>query len=106
MGKRYFIELSLKDRALVSYFPGFEIRDNPDADWVEDVLVPLLEPVVRRRSKKIQETPITFWFGARKTARHPSEIFLFMTPAYPGTLIEQAIEETGYDRADALRADI
>ena len=91
MGKRYYIELSMKDCALASYFPGFEIQDDLDADWVHDILVPLLEPVVRRRSKKIQETPITFWFGVRKTARHPSEIFLFMTPAYPGTLIEQAI---------------
>lgn len=91
MGKRYYIELSRKDIGLVSYFPGLEIKDDPDAYWVEDVLVPLLEPIARRRSKKIQETPITFWFGVRKTARHPSEIFLFMTPAYPGTPIEQAI---------------
>jgi len=91
MGRRYYIELSMKDRALVSYFPGLEIKDDPHADWVEDVLVPMLEPIARRRSKKIQGTPITFWFGARKTARSPSEIFLFMTPPYPGTLIEQAI---------------
>ena len=91
MPKRYFVELSRKDVGLVSYFPGLEIKDYPDADWVEEVLVPLLEPVARRRSKQIQGTPITFWFGVRKTARRPSEIFLFMTSAHPGTLIEQAI---------------
>ena len=100
MPKRYFVELSRKDVGLVSYFPGLEIKDYPDADWVEEVLVPLLEPVARRRSKQIQGTPITFWFGVRKTARHPSEIFLFMTPAYPGTLIEQAIAKALKPLAD------
>jgi hypothetical protein len=91
MSKRYYIELSKKDRALVSYFSGFEIKDRPEVDWIQTVLVPALEPVARRKNKKIRETPITFWFVIRKTARRASEIFLFMTPACPGTLIEQAV---------------
>jgi len=91
MGKRYFIELSRKDVGLVSYFPGLEIKDDPDADWIGGVLVPALGPIAKRKGAKIQETPITFWVGVRGTARRQAEIFLFVTPAYPGATIERAL---------------
>ena len=35
--------------------------------------------------------PITFWACVRGTARRRAEIFLFVTPAYPGKLIEDAL---------------
>lgn len=93
MEKRYFIELSRKDVGLVSYFPGLETKDDPDADWIDEVLVPAVEPIAKRKSAKIRETPITFWVTVRRTARHPAEIFLFMTPAYAGATIERALSQ-------------
>jgi hypothetical protein len=93
MGKRYFIELSRKDVGLVSYFPGLESKDDPEADWIDKVLVPAIEPIARRRSAKIRETPITFWVIVRRTARRPAEIFLFVTAAYPGAIIERILNQ-------------
>jgi len=93
MGKRYFIELSRKDVGLVSYFPGLEIQDDPDADWIDDVLVPAVEPIAKRKNAKIREIPITFWVAVRRTARHRAEIFLFMMPAYPGAAIERILSQ-------------
>jgi len=93
MGKRYFIELSRKDVGLVSYFPGMETKDDPEADWIDAVLVPAIQPIARRKSARIRETPITFWVTVRRTARRPAEIFLFVTPAYPGAVIERALSQ-------------
>jgi len=93
MGKRYFIELSRKDVGLVSYFPGAEIKDNPDGDWIHEVLVPAVEPIARRKAAKIREVPITFWVTVRGTARSRAEVLLFVTPACPGALIERALSE-------------
>jgi hypothetical protein len=93
MGKRYFIELSRKDIGLVSYFPGLEMKDEPDADWIEKVLMPALEPIAKRKNAKIREIPITFWLAVRGTARRRAEIFLFMTPAYPVAVIERAVNK-------------
>ena len=108
--KRYFIEVSRKDTGLVSYFPGTEIKDDPDADWIEDVLVPAVAPIARRRAAKIRETPITFWVAVRGTARLRAEVFLFVTPAYPGTMIEralsQALEPIGDGKVHAAREPI
>ena len=91
MGKRYFIELSREDIALVSYFPGLELKDNPDASWINDVLLTAIEPIGRRKNAKIRGVPITFWIGVRRTARRRAEIFLFMTPDHPEAVIEKAI---------------
>ena len=91
--KRYFIELSRKDTGLVSYFPGTEIKDDPDADWIEDVLVPAVAPIARRRVARIRETPITFWATVRGTARRRAEVFLFVTPPYPGAMIEHVLAQ-------------
>jgi hypothetical protein len=93
MGKRYFIELSRKDVGLVSYFPGLEIKDDPEADWIDLVLVPAVEPIAKRKSAKIRDMPITFWVTIRRTARRPAEIFLFATPGYPGVTIERALSQ-------------
>lgn len=94
MPKRYYIDLSRKELATVSYFPGFELKKVPETEWVQDVLIPVLLPVVRRKNKKISEVPITFWVDARQTARSFSEeIFLFQTPAFPGVMIENTIKE-------------
>ena len=93
MGKRYFIELSRKDIALVSYFPGREIKDNKYGEWIGDVLIPAIKPIAKRKSAKFLETPITFWASIRGTARRAAEVFIFMTPAYPGAVIEKAIAE-------------
>jgi hypothetical protein len=93
MTKRYFIEFSRKDVALVSYFPGIEVKDDPDTDWIGGVLVPALEPIAKRKAAKIRETPITFWVSVRGTARRRAEIFLFMTPAYPGVAIERILSQ-------------
>jgi hypothetical protein len=73
MGKRYFIELSRKDVGLVSYFPGTEIKGNHEADWIDEVLVPAIEPIAKRKAAKIREMPITFWIGVRGTARRRAE---------------------------------
>jgi hypothetical protein len=35
-----------------------EIENNPDVDWIDEVLVPAIEPIARRKSVKIRETPI------------------------------------------------
>jgi hypothetical protein len=91
MGKRYFIELSRKDVGLVSYFPGIEVKDDPKAGWIEKVLLPAIGPIANRKTARIREIPITFWIDVRKTARRGAEIFLFMTPAYPGAIIERAL---------------
>lgn len=93
MAKRYFIELSRKDVGLVSYFPGLEIKNDPHADWILEVLVPAVAPIARRRSAKIWQMPITFWVAVRPTARRRAEIFLFMTPAYPGVAIERIVSQ-------------
>jgi hypothetical protein len=93
MEKRYFIELSRKDIGLVSYFPGLEIKDDPDTNWILEVLVSAVAPIARRKAAKIRETPITFWVTVRGTARRRAEIFLFMTPAYPGAIIERALSQ-------------
>ena len=91
MDKHYFIDLSRNDTGLVSYFPGLELKDDMNYDWIDDVLVPAVRPIAERRSKKIQKMPITFWARVRGTARRRAEIFLFVTPAYPGKLIEDAL---------------
>jgi len=91
MDKHYFIDLSRNDTGLVSYFPGLELKDDMNYDWIDDVLVPAVKPIAERRSKKIQKMPITFWACVRGTARRRAEIFLFVTPAYPGKLIEDAL---------------
>jgi hypothetical protein len=93
MGKGYFIELSRKDVGLVSYFPALEIRSDPHVDWIDEVLVPAVAPIARRKSVKIREIPITFWVDVRETARRRAEIFLFMTPAYPGAGIERILSQ-------------
>lgn len=93
MNKHYYIELSRNDTGLVSYFPGLELKDDINYDWIDDVLVPAVKPIARRKSKKIQEMPITFWACVRGTARRRAEIFLFVTPAYPGKLIEDALSK-------------
>ena len=94
MPKRYYIDLSRKELAIVSYFPGLELKKNREAEWVEDILIPAILPVVRRKNKKISEVPITFWVNTRQTARPFSEeIFLFQTPAFPGVMIENAVKE-------------
>jgi hypothetical protein len=94
MSNRYYIDLCRKELATVSYFPGLELKKEPEAEWIEDVLIPVLSPVVRRRNKKISEVPITFWVDTRQTARPFSEeIFLFQTPAFPGVMIENAVKE-------------
>ena len=93
MGKRYFIELSRKDAGLVSYFPGVETKNDPEADWIDEVLVPTIEPMAKRKTAKIREIPITFWVTVRGTARHRAEIFLFVTPAYPGAIIERILNQ-------------
>lgn len=93
MGKRYFIELSRKDVGLVSYFPGLEIKDRRKADWIDKILIPAIEPIARRRSAKIREIPITFWVTVRGTVRRRAEIFLFVTPAYPGAMIERILNQ-------------
>ena len=91
--KWYFIEVSRRDVGLVSYCPGWEIKDDPDADWIEDVLVPAVAPIAKRRAARIRETPITFWVTVRRTGRRPAEVFLFVTPAYPGAVIERALSQ-------------
>lgn len=91
MDKYYYIELSRNDTGIVSYFPGLELKDDMNHDWIGDVLVPAVQPIAKRKSKKIQEMPITFWACVRNTARRRAEIFLFVTPAYPGKLIEDAL---------------
>ena len=93
MDKHYYIQLSWNDIGTVSYFPGLELKDDMNYDWIDDVLVPAVKPIAERKSKKIQETPITFWTCIRNTARRRAEIFLFVTPAYPGKLIEDALSK-------------
>jgi len=93
MDKRYYIWLSRNDTGLVSYFPGLELKDDMNYDWIDDVLVPAIKPIAKRKSKKIQEMPITFWGCVRDTARRRAEIFLFVTPAYPGKLIKDALSK-------------
>ena len=93
MHKHYYIELSRNDTGIVSYLPGLELNEDMNYDWIDDVLVPAIEPIAKRKSKKIQEMPITFWACVRSTARRRAEIFLFVTPAYPGNLIEDALSK-------------
>jgi hypothetical protein len=93
MPKRYYIELSRKDVALVSYFPPVRSKDNKWGEWIEEVLIPAVKPIADRKSAKIRETPITFWISIQKTSRRSKEIFLFMTPANPRKVIEKAFAE-------------
>ena len=92
MNKKLMIELSRKDTGLVSYFPGFEIKDDPDADWVQEALIPAIEPLARRKTKLIYDVPITFWIAVRGTARYKAEIFIFTTPANPKSKVEQILK--------------
>ena len=59
MPKRYYIDLSRKELTMV-IFPGYELKKVPETESVQDVLIPVLLPVVRRKNKKISEVPITF----------------------------------------------
>lgn len=90
MAKQCYVTLSRRDTAMASYFPGFELKNSPEADWVDTVLVPALLRVVKK-SKKINLIPVTFWGEIRGTARHAAEIFLFTTPANALTLVEKAL---------------
>jgi len=94
VAKHYYIGLSRKEIARVSYFPALEIKNQPDAEWIDAVLIPLLLPIARRKNKRIQEIPITFWAFTRHTARqYREELFLCMTPANPGAIAMQAVEK-------------
>ena len=53
--------------------------------------MPAVAPIAKRKASKIRETPITFWVTVRRTARRPAEVFLFLTPAYPGAVVEDAV---------------
>lgn len=78
----------------MSYFPAVEIKDKPNVDWIESVLLPLLQLVAKRRNKRIREVPITFWAFTRKTARpFREEMFLGVTPANLNSIAYNAIEE-------------
>jgi len=78
----------------VSYFPAWELRNKPKAEWIETILIPLLLPIARRKNKKIMDVPITFWAFTRHTARSSGEeLFLFMTPLDPGAVARGIIEE-------------
>jgi hypothetical protein len=92
MSNRLLIELSRKDAAIVSYFPGFEIKDDPGADWVQEALIPAIEPLTRRKTKSIYDVPITFWIAIRNTARLKAEIFVFTTPYNIGFKGERALK--------------
>ena len=93
MSKRYYINLSRKEIARVSYFPAWELKNKAKTEWVETVLIPLLLPIARRKNKKIMDVPITFWACTRHTARASvEELFLFMTPADPGAVVRDTIE--------------
>jgi hypothetical protein len=93
MSKRLVIELSRKELAAVSYCPGYEVMGDPDADWIQEVLIPAAARIAQRKAKPIFNLPITFWIAIRGTARHNAEIFLFITPARPGARIEQALKK-------------
>ena len=94
MSKCYYINLSRKEIAIVSYFPAWELKNKPKAEWIETVLIPLLLPLARRKNKKISDVPITFWAFTRHTARSSEEeLFLFMTPADPSAVVRNIIEE-------------
>ncbi len=93
MGDRYYINLSRQDAGLGSYFPTLELKDNPDADWLETFLIPAIEPIAKRKAKFIHDMPITFWVTVRETARYPAEAFLFTTPPYPGVKIERVLRQ-------------
>jgi xanthine dehydrogenase iron-sulfur cluster and FAD-binding subunit A len=41
MSKCYYINLSRKEIAIVSYFPAWELKNKPKAEWIETVLIPL-----------------------------------------------------------------
>ena len=94
MAKHYYIGLSRKEIARLSYFPALEIKDKPNVDWIESVLIPLLLLVARRKNKKIREVPITFWAFTRQTARpFREELFLGVTPANLNSVAYDAIEK-------------
>jgi hypothetical protein len=92
VAKRYFIELSHRDIARVSYFPGTEARDNPDADWIGAAMMPAALALAKRKAAAIREVPITFWITVRPTARRKAEIFIFATPGRPLARVQQAVE--------------
>lgn len=102
MARRYYIDLSRKEIARGSYSPALEVKGKPKAEWIETVLIPLLSPIARRKNKKILEIPITFWAFTRQTARpFREELFLFITPADPGAVAKQVIEEALQNIQDA-----
>lgn len=94
MEESYYIFVSRKDIGNISYFPGEELKNEEYLDWIDDVLVPAVHPIAARTNKKIQEIPVTFWVCTRSTARYSSEIFLFVTPYRPGSVIEKALQKS------------
>jgi len=91
----YFLYLSRNDTANVSYCPGEEIKDSPDKDWIDSILIPSLKEIMSKRGKKISNTPIAFWVCLRETARIPDgEIFIFSTPWRPGKQIDEMIRSS------------
>jgi hypothetical protein len=92
MAKRYFIELSRRDMALVSYFPGTEGKDDQSSNWAVDVLIPAALALAKRKAAAIREMPITFWLVVRRTARRKAEVFLFVTPSRMLVRVKEAVE--------------
>jgi len=68
MAKRYYIDLSRKDVGLVSYFPGKELKNDLDADWIETVLLPAI------RSFRILEAVETSGVCAERMANNYSPL--------------------------------
>lgn len=93
MAEQYAIYLTRRDTGLVSYFPGLEVKNSPDTDWLETILVPAILPLTRRKTKIMREMPVTFWITVRNTARYRAEILVFTTPPNPRTLIERALSQ-------------
>jgi hypothetical protein len=92
MTKQYYIDLSRNELAMVSYFPALELKNKPEVEWIGDVLIPMLLPLVKRKNQKISQIPITLWLATRQTARRfRQELFLFQQPANPSAIIKQAM---------------
>jgi hypothetical protein len=60
MSKRYYNGDSQREMATLSYFPGWEIRNNSRSERINQILVPALLPVVKKKNKNINDVPITF----------------------------------------------
>lgn len=82
MIKSYYLILSRNDTAQASHFSGFEVKDSPHVDWIDNFFIPAVSSLTQGYKGKTIAGPLTFWIKIEGVLfPHPAwEIFVYSTP--------------------------